>query len=275
MLPAAVCGPPRIEVPAGSTRVVLAPAPAFRGVRVALRGRAIPPPTVTAAGLTDTSPVERQLTVPSSRQKRIAAVRENQNLGWVASVPRSGRASRVTVDGWQQGWLLSGHVEQVQLTYAPDRLYRLALAVGAVLVLLMVAAGVWLRRRPGEQPSLGSRSVPPWLLATGGVLSLGMLAGWAGLACGAVAVAAAPLIGRGGSGDRASWLSGMLVAGAALFYWRRPLGSAAGWAGTLTVPQLLVVGALGVLLGVLLSTDLRLRGFGGTFRRRAGRSTSR
>ncbi len=68
MLPATVCGPPRMEVPAQPTRVVLAPAPAFRGVRVVMRNRDVPRPDVPPAALTDDSPVKRVLTVPSGER---------------------------------------------------------------------------------------------------------------------------------------------------------------------------------------------------------------
>ena len=71
--------------------------------------------------------------------------------------------------------------------------------------------------------------------------------------------------------DVVSWASGLLVAAASLFYWLRPLGSADGWAGTLSAPQLLVAAALGVLLSV----DLARGDLPRFLRRIAGRSTTR
>ena len=65
MLPVTVCGPARIDVPAGSTRVVLAPAPAFRGVQVVMRAGQVTAPEVTPAALSSASPAERELTVPA------------------------------------------------------------------------------------------------------------------------------------------------------------------------------------------------------------------
>ena len=271
MLPARVCGPPRIDVPAGSTRVVLAPAPAFRGVRVVMQSRVVSSPDVTPASLDDDSPVERELVVPSGSEASIVAVRENQNPGWVASVPGPGAATPVTVDGWQQGWRLRGPVEELELSFVPDRLYRIALAVGGVLLVLLVAAAIALRRRAGSQPPLGSRSIHPVVMLTGGLLALGVMAGWVGLACGAAGVVVGAVVRRRTSGDLVSWASGLLVAGATAFYWWRPLGSADGWAGALTAPQLLVVAALALLL----SFDLVLPGSRRSLRRRAGRSTSR
>ncbi|MEO5651390.1 MAG: hypothetical protein ABIN79_07620, partial [Marmoricola sp.] len=272
MLPATVCGPPRIDVAPGSTRVVLAPAPAFRGVRVVMRSRTVAPPAVTPAVLSGASPVERELEVPPSfSEARIAVVRENQSKGWVASVPGPGAADRVTVDGWQQGWQLDGQVERLDLRFVPDRLYRSSLALGGILLVLLLVAGLWLRRRPGGEPPLGPRQVHPWALALGGVLALGVMAGWVALACGAAAVGATAVVGRRAPSDLVAWLSGIPVAVAALFYWLRPLGSADGWAGSLAAPQLLVA----VTLGLLVSTDLSRAGRPRSLRRRAGRSTSR
>jgi arabinofuranan 3-O-arabinosyltransferase len=237
-----------------------------------MRAREVPEVTVAQAPMTRDSPVERELTVPSPSEEQVVAVRENQSSGWVASVPGDGTARRMTVDGWQQGWQLDGHVERVKLSFAPDLLYRSSLAVGGVLLLLLAMAALWLRRRPGSQAALGSRAIRPWVLAAGGLLALGVLAGWAGLACGAGAVGAAAFLRRRAPDELATWMSGLLVAAAAVFYWLRPLGSADGWAGTLPAPQLLVAGALGLLL----STDLVLAGHHWrSFRRIAGRSTTR
>ncbi len=271
MLPATVCGPPRIDVPAQPTRVVLAPAPAFRGVRVVMQSRAAPRPVVTPATLTGESPVERELGVPSADAVAIAAVRENQNEGWEASVPGVGSATGVTVDGWQQGWRLDGPVEKVRLSFAPDRLYRSSLAVGGVLIALLAAAAWVLRRRSGSRTPLGSRSIHPLVMVTGGLLALGAMAGSVALACGAAAVGAVAVLGRRAPADLVSWASGVLVAVAAVFYWLRPLGSADGWAGSLTAPQLFVAAAVGLLL----SADLVPLPTRRSLRRMAGRSTSR
>jgi arabinofuranan 3-O-arabinosyltransferase len=272
MLPATVCGPPRIEVPAQPTRVVLAPAPAFRGVRVVMQSRKVPQADVQPAPTTDDSPVKRVLTVPPGSDPVIAAVRENQNEGWEGSVPGPGTATRVTVDGWQQGWLLKGPVKRLDLSYAPDRLYRIALGVGGILLLLLATAAlVGRRRRHSTHPPSGSRFIHPLLMVPAGLLGLGVMAGWWALAVSGVAMVVAAVVRRWSDPDVVSWASGLLVAAASVFYWLHPLGSADGWAGTLNAPQLLVAAALGVLLSV----DLVGRGMPRFLRRIAGRSTSR
>lgn len=271
MLPARVCGPAEMGVPAGSTRVVLSPSPAFRGVRVVMQSQVLGPIEVQPAPLDSRSQVHRELEVPSMDEARIAVVRENQNEGWVADVPGPGSATRITVDGWQQGWRLEGDVDRVELSFAPDGLYRGALAGGGLLLALLAAAGLWLRRRPGGQPSVTARWIPSGLLTVLGLLALGLMGGWTALACGAGAIVASAVVRPGVRCDVVAWTSGGLVGLAALFYWYRPLGSADGWAGAMAAPQLLVAAALGLLL----STDLLLPGNRTSFKRMVGRSTSR
>ena len=271
LLPARVCGPERIGVSAGDTRVVLAPAPAFRGMRVEMKSRDVPAAVVTPADLSDDSPVSRDLTVPSGTDPSIAVVRENQNPGWVASVPGAGTATSVTVDGWQQGWTLSGPVDQVHLTFSPDRLYRAALGLGGLLLVLLAALALLRRTWAAGAPPVRSRWISPLLLVGGGLLSLGVMAGWLALLSGGVAAAIVVGVRRWVDPDWVSWAAGLLVACAALFYWLRPLGSADGWAGTLVAPQLLVAASLGVLLAV----DLDARRTWRSLKRIVGRSTSR
>ncbi|GEP32857.1 hypothetical protein NSZ01_06250 [Nocardioides szechwanensis] len=268
-LPARVCGPPTVDVPSGSTRVVLSPAPAFRGVRVLMRTGDRPPAIVSPVDLEDDSPVSRVLVLPPGGGAALAAVRENQNEGWVASAPGPGEVTPVTVDGWQQGWQLTGPVERVEISYGPDRWYRAALAVGLLMLALLAALAVVRRTASGAQPGLRPRRIRPVLLVAGGLLALGLMAGWAALACGAGGVAMAVLLARWGHVDTRSWVAGLLVAAASLYYALRPLGSSDGWAGALGAPQLLVAVALGVLLSVDLEPG-RLR----SLRRMAGRSSS-
>ncbi|ROO89933.1 arabinofuranan 3-O-arabinosyltransferase [Actinocorallia herbida] len=76
------------------------------------------------------------------------SVPENFNEGWTAVL--DGVTLRpVVLDGWRQGWELpAGASGTVELTYGPDRLYRLCLLAGLGLVLL-VALLAALPGRPG------------------------------------------------------------------------------------------------------------------------------
>lgn len=271
MLPARVCGPDELPVAAGETRVLLSPAPAFRGLRLVMTRAPVPASTVQAADLTEESAVSRVLDVPLP-DASITAVRENQNPGWVGSTPDDGTVEPVTVDGWQQGWRLAGHVSQVDLRYAPDRLYRAALAAGGLLLTLLVGLAVLRRRETSTLPSLRPRALPPLLVGALGLTAYGVIGGWWAFLLGGGACALTVLVvDRWVPRDVAAWASGLLVGSGAVFYWWRPLGSLDGWAGTLLAPQLPVLAGLGVLLALVLG-DRRSKTF---FQRRAGRSTTR
>ena len=271
MFKATVCGPATFEVPAGSSRVVLSPAPAFRGVQVLMREHTSDSATaaVTPATVVADSPVDRELSFPSGSGERIVAFRENQNPGWKAR-SNSGTPTSVTVDGWQQGWWVKPDATKLNLSYGPNVTYQVALGVGGLLLALLAGISWFCRRRGSPHPAVGPRAISPVLLAGGGVLALGLMAGWTGLGCGLAAVAAAVAARRWLSAEAIAWGSGALVAAAAGFYWLRPLGSADGWAGTMVAPQLLVAAGLALSLCV----DLP-RPRGRSLNRSSGRSTSR
>ncbi|WP_435769260.1 alpha-(1-_3)-arabinofuranosyltransferase domain-containing protein [Nocardioides sp. SYSU DS0651] len=82
----------------------------------------------------------------------------NVNHGWVATLDGE-RLEPITVDGWAQGWVVpEGASGEVQLVFAPQRGYLVALLGGLVLLglVLLVAAGILVgaavRRRPLATP---------------------------------------------------------------------------------------------------------------------------
>ena len=177
------------------------------------------------------------------------------------------------VDGWQQAWHVPDDVESLDLRYVPDRAYRTALAVGALLLVLL-ALGTLLLRRRGPRPASGpapcGTRVAPWVVPVAGVSALALVGGWWGLAAGFVGAAVSVLARRWVAGPSVAWGAGLPVVVAGLVYWWRPLGSADGWAGALVLPQLLVA----VALGALVVADLDWRGQASRSRS-AGRSTTR
>ncbi|GAA1960878.1 alpha-(1-_3)-arabinofuranosyltransferase [Nocardioides panacihumi] len=271
LLPTRLCGPEQVDVPTGETRVVLSPAPAFHGMRLVMTRGPAQASTVTPAGLTDDSPVSRTLTIPGSGAS-MAAIRENQNPGWSGSAVGGGTVEGVTVDGWQQGWRLDGGVTEVDLRFGPDRLYRAAIGLGAI-ALVLLAALAFVRRRPDlPSPAVGSRIVPAPLLGAVGAVTLGVVGGWWAFALGGTALVVTLIVtDRWVRSDAMAWAGGLLVAAAAPFYWWRPLGSAHGWAGTLAAPQLLVFAGLGVMVALTLDGGRSKR----LFHRIEGSSTSR
>ncbi len=118
---------------------------------------------------------ERSLAVPRRAEPVLIAVHENQNDGWSA---RSGdqELRRVTVDGWQQGWLLpAGPATEVTLRYGPDRPYRMGLGVGALAVVALGALAAWPSGR--QAPGGIETRVPGLLWRAGGVAAVFLLLG--------------------------------------------------------------------------------------------------
>jgi arabinofuranan 3-O-arabinosyltransferase len=122
---------------------------------------------------------ERTLDVGPRDEQGVLAVRENVNPGWQATL--AGQVLEpVTVDGWQQGWILPpGLAGTVELRFLPDRTYRQALGVGAVGLAVVVVLAVlpgWRRSGPAR---MGKGRV---LLGVVGAAALILFGGVAGLA---------------------------------------------------------------------------------------------
>jgi arabinofuranan 3-O-arabinosyltransferase len=100
--------------------------------------------------------VARTLRVPEAATERLLVVHENFNAGWSASLGhRHLRPDRV--DGWQQAWLVpAGTGGRIELSYAPDRIFRIGLLIGLLLALALVPLA--LLRRPGAAPDVAVAS---------------------------------------------------------------------------------------------------------------------
>lgn len=196
------------------------------------------------------------------------ATRENTNRGWEATV--DGRpATPVVYDGWRQGWVAPAGGE-IEMSFAPDRTYRIALAVGALGVLALVVVVVLPRRRRREVPPAGSVRLPVAIGFAGALVVAGVLAGTVGV----VAAATGLLISLGlhrRAPEAGPWWVGVPILVAAAAYVFRPWGAAAGWAGELAWPHLLVALSWSLVVGWVLLDDRRRRA---AYSRRAGRSTS-
>lgn len=93
----------------------------------------------------------RVVQVPALPYDRVLVVHENLNRGWRAEV--AGRELRaVRVDGWQQAWLVPAGVGgTVRLDFVPGTTYRWALGLGAVLLVLLLAAAMPWPGRTGDR----------------------------------------------------------------------------------------------------------------------------
>ncbi len=273
-LPARACGPATVPLDTGATRVVAAPAPAFRPTAVTFaRPAAVDAVAASPATVAAPSPVTASVDVEGSGGA-VVALRHNVNRGWRAELPDGSSAAPLVVDGWQQAWHVPAGVTSLDVRYAPDLTYRAALAVGGVLLAALLGTALVGRhpgrRRPRQVPEPCGTRVADWVVPVAGAAALGLVLGWLGLAVGLAGAAASVVARRWLTGASVAWAAGLPVVVAGLVYWWRPLGSADGWAGALLLPQLLVA----VALGALVAGDVRLP-LRTSRRRRAGRSTTR
>jgi arabinofuranan 3-O-arabinosyltransferase len=146
---------------------------------------------LTTVPLTTESPTH--LTGPvASGPQRLLALARNSNVGWEATLDGVPLAP-VVVDGFRQGFVLPASGSgTLDVTFAPDAPYRLALAAGFVLaLLLLVAAGVPDRARRVDRPAGDpAGAARPVLVATGTIGFALVVAGpWAALTAGLVLVA--------------------------------------------------------------------------------------
>ena len=117
--------------------------------------------------------------MPASETSRVLVVPESINPGWIAHRADGTRLTPVTVNGWQQGWVLPPGTEgPVTLAFTSNALYRAGL-IGGLALLPLLALLAFLpvrRRRPSRtrqracgQPGRVSASVA--VLAVGAVIS--------------------------------------------------------------------------------------------------------
>ncbi len=264
-------GDPAITLSAGENRVRVVDAAAFGVDAVVLDGPGVRLPTVVAGALERSDAVRRTLAPRDT--DALVVLRENANPGWVAT--RSGdRLTPVTLDGWQQGWLLGDSAAgSVHAEFAPDVAYRAGLAVGLLFAVGLVAVVLLTRRRWAGPvpPALEARRVPRPVGPGLGLLAGGLLGGWTGVAVAAVALGAAWLV-LVRAPSWAAWTLAAPCVVAAVGYALEPWGSSTGWAGDQAWTSYVM---LVPLVGALLTTSWWPRGRPSRLSRSAGLSTSR
>lgn len=196
-VPARPCQAQPIRLPKGDQELLVSPGAAFvvDGVQLAgpLAAR-IPSAATLPAQIGTWSSDRRDVTVPPSPASRLLVVPESINPGWVAHAADGAQLTAVTVNGWQQGWVLPpGTAGPVSLTFPSNAPYRAGLIGGLALlpVLALLAFLPVRRRRPPDEPASVWRLGP----VVTGALVLGVGAVISGVA-GVVVVAAALAIRR-------------------------------------------------------------------------------
>jgi len=108
-IPAKACRPDPIALPSGQQELLISPGAAFVVDGVALvgpLGRQLPGAATDAVQTGTWSADHREVDVPASQASRILVVPESINPGWTAHTADGAELSPVTVNGWQQGWVV-------------------------------------------------------------------------------------------------------------------------------------------------------------------------
>jgi arabinofuranan 3-O-arabinosyltransferase len=241
-------------LPAGQQELLISPGAAFiaDGVQLAgpLAGRIRAAATVPAQTGT-WSNADREVSVPASETSRVLVVAESINPGWVAHRADGTRLTPVTVNGWQQGWVLPPGTEgPVTLAFASNALYRAGLIGGlALLPLLALLAFVPVRRRV-ESDTPARVWAPGRVSASVAVLAVGAaIAGVAGIVVFGIALGVRYLLrNRERLCDAVTVTTtagGLILAGAVLS--QNPWRSVGGYVGHSAGVQLLALISVAML----------------------------
>ena len=150
-IPARPCRSEPITLPAGQQELLISPGPAFivDGVQLAA-------PLAGRLGSAGTDRVDsgqwtsdrRVVEVPPSDSVRVLVVPESVNPGWIARSVDGSPLTAVTVNGWQQGWVLPAGTEgTLVLSFASNATYRAGLIGGLALLPLLAALAFLPARR--------------------------------------------------------------------------------------------------------------------------------
>jgi arabinofuranan 3-O-arabinosyltransferase len=127
-------------------------------------------------------PAELVVDVPGRTSESVVVVAQNYNAGWTATTASGETLAPIRVNGWQQGWVVpAGAATTLAASFAPDRAYQVALALGLLLLLVGIVLG--LLPVPRGRSGAG-RQVGPASGRVVGAASLGLVAlagGWPGL----------------------------------------------------------------------------------------------
>ncbi len=176
-----------ILLPEGQQELVISPGGAFIVDGAQLAGpradeiRAAP---TTPANVGDWGADRREVTVAASPTSRVLVVPESVNPGWVARDSGGTALTPITVNGWQQGWVLPpGTAGPVTLSFPANGPYRAGLIGGlALLPVLALLALLPMRRRPKPADPVPVWRPHPFATAAVTLLAGVAIAGVTGLA---------------------------------------------------------------------------------------------
>jgi arabinofuranan 3-O-arabinosyltransferase len=245
---AIVCGNDELTIPRGEHRLRIRSTARFQPVTAELVATAVS--HVAQAGsarslhITRWSATQRRVEVGAGSAS-ILSVKENENPGWAATLNHTA-LTRVTIDGWQQGWRVPpGPGGEVILRYTPATPFGLSLFIGAVVAVVLVGLTVFavVPNRGSRHPTRRRREVRVPKATRLGSPALAWEAVFAITIVGGVGVLIGALV--------------VVIPGLRGLVWRRGIvfacaGVAAGLtihgSGRSTLADLVMAGAVGVVL---------------------------
>ncbi|PRC42821.1 hypothetical protein C6A85_000000108520, partial [Mycobacterium sp. ITM-2017-0098] len=200
-VPARPCRTEPIALPAGQQELLVSPGPSLivDGVQLATpRASEITSATTSSVAVQRWDNDHREMALDQADTERILVVPESTNPGWVARGADGAALTPVTVNGWQQGWVVpAGPGGTVTLDFASNATYRAGLIGGLALLPLLFALALLPMRRPGT-PDDGARPWHPGPLAVSAAIAVAavVILGLVGLLVAGVGVGVRYLLRR-------------------------------------------------------------------------------
>ncbi|MDO3402935.1 DUF3367 domain-containing protein [Mycolicibacterium neoaurum] len=236
-----------IALPKGQQEVVISAGETFVVDGIVLstpRAAEVRPAQVVPADVGIWTADHRQVRVQPADRDRVIVIPESRNPGWVAHTEDGTSLRAITVNGWQQGWIVpAGAQGTVNLTFPSNLTYRIGLFGGlALLPILALLALLPSRRSVGAQPVSTWHPRPAILLAAA-VAAGTLISGLAGAAVVGAAIGLRYLLARrAGLAEKVTvgfTAGGLIAAGAVLS--RNPWRSVDGYIGHSAGVQLLAL----------------------------------
>ena len=269
------CRSDPITLPAGQQELLISPGAPFVVDGVQLAGplaSQLHTAAMVPAATDDWSADHRELDVPPSASSRVLVVPESINPGWTARAADGSALTPVTVNGWQQGWVLpAGTAGPVTLSFTSNTPYRAGLIGGLALLPLLALLAFSPCPSGGRCPQPVRRPPPsdepprPWqpgrmTTSVAVVAAAGVISGIAGVIVGGAALGLRHLLRRREklceAVTAALAAGGLISAGAVLS--QNPWRSVDGYAGHSVAVQLLALVSVAMLAASAVPTSGRL-----------------
>ncbi|WP_206428599.1 alpha-(1-_3)-arabinofuranosyltransferase [Mycolicibacterium stellerae] len=263
-IPARPCRQDPIALPPGQQELLINPGAAFvvDGVQlVGPLGRRLPSAAMEPVQNKAWTPDHREVDVPASQASRILVVPESINPGWTARTADGTELSPVTVNGWQQGWVVpAGTAGSVTLSFGANAVYRAGIAGGLALLPILALLALVPPRRPPPPADPAKPWRPNGVATSVAILAVGaVIAGIAGVVVMGAAIGVRYLLRNRPRLDDAVTVGtsagGLIVAGAVLS--QNPWRSVDGYAGHSAGVQLLALISVAALAASLASAECR------------------